>query len=83
MSEMSLPKWGDLNTIERHTLLGEFIDGMIYSGEAVCNAQELVETWRLKGYIKSVILPEIEQETCPECDGRGCNNCTFLKPNEL
>jgi len=83
MSKMSLPKWMDLNTVERHKLLGELIDAMIYSGEAVINAQELIEKWRLKGYIKSVILPETEEETCPECDGRGCNDCTFLKPEEL
>ena len=83
MSKMSLPKWMDLNTVERHKLLGEIIDAMIYSGEAVINAQELIETWRLKGYIKSVILPETEEETCPECDGRGCKDCTFLKPEEL
>jgi len=83
MSKMPLPKWMDLNTVERHKLLGELIDAMIYSGEAVIHAQELIEKWRLKGYIKSVILPENEEETCPECDGRGCNDCTFLKPEEL
>jgi hypothetical protein len=24
-----------------------------------------------------------KEETCPECDGKGCDNCTFLKPSEL
>jgi hypothetical protein len=25
----------------------------------------------------------VEEETCPECEGRGCKDCTFLKPEEL
>jgi hypothetical protein len=25
----------------------------------------------------------VKQETCPECDGKGCKDCTFLKPEEL
>ncbi len=84
MSKMSLPKWMDLNTFERHKLLGELIDAMIYSGEAVQYLKVTVEQFRLMGYVRSVILPEIEpEETCPECNGRGCNNCTFLKHEEL
>lgn len=58
MSEMPLPKWGDLNTFERHKLLGELIDAMIYSGEAVQYLQVTVEQFRLMGYIRSVILPQ-------------------------
>jgi hypothetical protein len=58
MSEMPLPKWGDLNTFERHKLLGELIDAMIYSGEAVQHLQVTVEQFRLMGYIRSVILPQ-------------------------
>ena len=27
------------------------------------------------------VIPE--EETCPECDGRGSKDCTFLKPEEL
>jgi len=23
------------------------------------------------------------EETCPECDGKGCKDCIFLKPEEL
>jgi hypothetical protein len=61
MSEMSLPKWGDLNTYERHKLLGELIDSMIYSGEAVQHLQVLVEQFRLMGYVKSIILPQNEE----------------------
>jgi hypothetical protein len=60
MSEMPLPKWGDLNTIERHKLLGELIDSMIYSGEAVEHLQATVEQFRLMGYVKSIILPQNE-----------------------
>jgi hypothetical protein len=60
MSEMPLPKWGDLNTVERHKLLGELIDAMIYSGEAVEHLQATVEQFRLMGYVKSIILPQNE-----------------------
>ena len=59
MSEMQMPKWGDLNTQERHKLLGELIDAMIYSGEAVEHLQSTVENFRAMGLIKSIILPEI------------------------
>lgn len=58
MSEMQMPKWGDLNTQERHKLLGELIDAMIYSGEAVEHLQTTVEQFRLMGYVRSVILPQ-------------------------
>ena len=61
MSEMPLPKWGDLNTVERHKLLGELIDSMIYSGEAVEHLKATVEQFRLMGYIKSIILPETNE----------------------
>ena len=84
MSKMQLPKWGDLNTYERHKLLGELIDAMIYSGEAVQHLKVTVEQFRLMGYVRSVILPQNEpDEVCPDCDGRGCDNCTFVKPSEL
>jgi hypothetical protein len=62
MSEMQLPKWGDLNTYERHKLLGELIDSMIYSGEAVQHLQVVVEQFRLMGYVKSIILPQNEEQ---------------------
>jgi hypothetical protein len=63
MSEMQLPKWGDLNINERHKLLGELIDAMIYHGEAVEHLQATVEKFRMLGYVKSIILPE-NQELC-------------------
>ena len=62
MSEMQLPKWGDLNTQQRHKLLGELIDAMIYSGEAVEHLQSTVENFRAMGLIKSIILPEIADD---------------------
>ncbi len=61
MSEMPMPKWGDLNTYERHKLIGELIDAMIYSGEAVEILQSTVEQFRLMGYVKSIILPETNE----------------------
>ena len=62
MSEMPLPKWGDLSTYERHKLLGELIDSMIYSGEAVQHLKVTVEQFRLMGYVRSVILPQNEEQ---------------------
>ena len=61
MSDMPLPKWMDLNTYDRHKLLGELIDAMIYSGEAVEILQSTVEQFRLMGYVKSIILPETNE----------------------
>ena len=53
-----LPKWMDLTTQERHKLLGELIDAMIYSGHAVEHLQVSVEKFRKLGYVKSIIMPE-------------------------
>jgi len=61
MPEMPLRKWMDLNTYDRHKLLGELIDAMIYSGEAVEILQATVEQFRLMGYVKSIILPETNE----------------------
>lgn len=58
MSKMQMPKWMELTTIERHTLLGELVDAMIYSEEAVLILRLTVEEFRNRGLIKSVILPE-------------------------
>ena len=60
MSEMSLPKWPEMNTIERHKLIGELIDAMVYSGQAVVILKDCVEGFRAAGYIKSIILPTPE-----------------------
>jgi hypothetical protein len=84
MSNSTLPKWGDLNTFERHKLLGELIDAMIYSGEAVQHLKVTVEQFRLMGYVRSVILPQNEEEqSCPECGGKGCNDCIIILNDEL
>jgi hypothetical protein len=58
MSQMPLPKWGDLNINERHKLIGELIDAMIYHGEAVQHLQLIVDKFKMLGYVKSIILPE-------------------------
>jgi len=81
MSQMPLPKWGDLNTYERHKLLGELIDSMIYSGEAVQHLKVTVEQFRLMGYVRSIILPQ--NEPCPECGGKGCDDCVIILNDEL
>jgi hypothetical protein len=47
-----------MNTIERHKLIGELIDAMIYSENAVAILKDCVEGFRAAGYIKSVILPD-------------------------
>ena len=84
MSKMPLPKWGDLNTYERHKLLGEIIDAMIYSGEALQHLQVTVERFRLMGYVRSVILPQNQPDAdCPNCEGKGCNECVIILNNEL
>ncbi len=62
MSKMSLPKWPEMNTHERHMLIGELIDAMIYSGQAVAILKDCCEGFRAAGYIKSVILPNPEIE---------------------
>jgi len=62
MENNELPKWGDLNINERHKLIGELIDAMIYSGNAVEHLQVSVENFRLAGYIRSVILPQNEEQ---------------------
>jgi hypothetical protein len=43
---------------DRHLLLGELIDAMIYSGHAVVILKDCVEGFRAAGYIKSIILPD-------------------------
>jgi hypothetical protein len=60
MPEVLLPKWTELNTNERHKLLGELIDAMIYSEEAVLILRITVEEFRKNGWVRSVILPESE-----------------------
>lgn len=51
-----LPTWCDLVPMERHKLLGELIDAMIYNGIAVMEVQNLVKKFKLNGYVRSKIL---------------------------
>jgi len=85
MSQMPLPKWGDLTPYERHKLLGELIDSMIYSGEALQHLKVTVEQFRLMGYVRSIILPDNDPqlEECPNCEGKGCNECVIILNDEL
>lgn len=57
MSKLSLPKWPEMTTIERHKLIGELIDAMIYSENAVAVLKDCVEGFRAAGYVRSIILP--------------------------
>ena len=80
MSNSTLPKWGDLNTFERHKLLGELIDAMIYSGEAVQHLKVTVEQFRMMGWVRSVILPDMQtDQTCPHCESKGCPECVITE----
>lgn len=58
MPNNNLPTWCELVPHERHQLLGELIDAMIYSGVAVMNVQNMLKGFKRAGYVKSVILPE-------------------------
>lgn len=60
MSKMPLPKWTEMNQHDRHLLIGELIDAMVYSGNAVAVLKDCVEGFRSAGYIKSIILPDPE-----------------------
>lgn len=57
-----LPTWCDLPAPVRHKLLGELIDAMIYSGQALMEVEILVEKFNRAGYVKSIILPQNENE---------------------
>lgn len=58
MQNNKLPTWCELPAPVRHKLLGELIDGMIYSGQALMEVEMLVEKFKRAGYIKSIILPQ-------------------------
>jgi len=53
-------KWMDLPPQERHKLIGEIIDAMIYHAEAVAEVKELLEKFRDLGYIRNIVLPDID-----------------------
>lgn len=51
------PTWCDLIQQERYQLLGELVDAMIYSPEAVIEVQQLVNSFKNRGLVKSIINP--------------------------
>jgi hypothetical protein len=55
-----LPTWCDLVPHERHQLLGELVDAMIYSPVAVMTIQSLLKGFKKNGYVRSTILPNFE-----------------------
>lgn len=57
-NERNLPTWCELVPHERHKLLGEIVDAMIYSGIAVMNVQNMLKGFKKAGYVRSVILPD-------------------------
>lgn len=60
MQENKLPTWCDMLPQERHQMLGELVDAMIYSPVAVMNIKSILKGFKRAGYIKSTILPPNE-----------------------
>ena len=76
MSKMqsSKLKWIDLLTNDRHMILGQVIDGMIYHYECVNEVREMLQRWDENGFLKSIILPDSEpdeDDMCSSCNGTG------------
>lgn len=59
MQDNKLPTWCELVPQERHQLLGELVDAMIYSPVAVMNVQAMLKVFKSAGYVKSTILPHL------------------------
>lgn len=57
MQQDKLPTWCELVPHERHQLIGELIDAMIYSPVAVMTIQSILKSFKKNGYVKSIILP--------------------------
>jgi hypothetical protein len=68
-------KWMDLSNNDRHRMLGQVIDGMIYNYECVNEVREMLEQWDNHGFLKSIILPDEEPDEkdnmCSSCNGTG------------
>lgn len=65
-------KWVDLATNDRHRILGQVIDGMIYNYECVNEVREMLDRWDDEGFLKSIILPDDEPDNmCHSCNGTG------------
>lgn len=57
MPQDKLPTWCELVPQERHQLIGELIDAMIYSPVAVMTLQSVLKGFKKNGYVRSTILP--------------------------
>jgi len=57
MQDNKLPTWCELVPHERHQLLGELVDAMIYSPIAVMTIQSILKSFKKNGYVRSIILP--------------------------
>lgn len=62
MQKDKLPTWCDLVPQERHQLLGELVDAMIYSPIAVMTIQSILKGFKRNGYVRSTILPINENQ---------------------
>lgn len=62
MQNNTLPTWCELVPHERHQLLGELVDAMIYSPIAVMHVQSLLKDFKQAGYVRSTILPHLNTE---------------------
>jgi len=51
------PTWCQMIQQERYQLLGELIDAMVYSPVAVIEVQQLVNSFKQRGLVKSIINP--------------------------
>jgi len=70
-NQLKKNKWMDLSTNDRHRLLGQVIDGMIYNYECVNEVREMLKNWDDNGFLKSVILPDEPDTMCNSCNGTG------------
>ena len=61
--DKKLPTWCDLVPHERHQLLGELVDAMIYSPVAVMTIQSILKGFKRNGYVRSTILPPLNENT--------------------
>ena len=51
-------KWTDLVPQERQILIGELIDAMIYNDQALTEVQTLLDSFRQRQMVKSIVLPQ-------------------------
>lgn len=70
-SKLKKDVWMDLLTNDRHRLLGQIIDGMVYHYECVNEVREMLERWDENGFLKSIILPDEPDNMCSSCNGTG------------